>query len=123
MNPLHVLSAPESAYVGTQAVRLARLDSLRDDLRLTGERAFLKVDVQGYELEVLQGAVESLADVLAVECELSLAPLYEGQALFADLVEWLRAPGFVLVGLESVHFDARSGELLQVNGLFTRPGA
>jgi hypothetical protein len=67
--------------------------------------------------------VESLADVLAVECELSLAPLYEGQALFADLVEWLRAPGFVLVGLESVHFDARSGELLQVNGLFTRPGA
>ena len=116
----HVQSAPESRYVGVEAVELARLDSLQERLALSEMRAFLKVDVQGYELEVLAGAEHTLAGTLAVECELSFVALYEAQPLFDDVVSWLRRAGFVLVGLEAVHSDVRTGELLQVNGLFRR---
>ena len=78
----------------------------------------MKADVQGFELEVFRGGQATLAAAKALECELSFLPLYDGQPLFVDVVEWLRATGFALVGLEAVHSDPRTDELLQVNGLF-----
>jgi hypothetical protein len=123
MDDLHVLSAPGTAYVGVERVRIARLDSLRRELDLTGKRLYLKADVQGHELAVIDGAREALPDVQAIECELSFSELYRGQPLFADVVSRLRGEGFVLLSLEEVHWDARSGELLQVNGLFGRTGS
>jgi FkbM family methyltransferase len=121
MTSVHEQSAPGSDYIGVEAVKLARLDSLRHSLRLNDARMFIKVDVQGYELEVLRGAELALRDTIALESELSFVELYEGQPLFADVVLWLREAGFVLSGIEAVHFDVRTGELLQVNGLFRRP--
>lgn len=121
MTAVHELSAPGSGYVGVESVELARLDSLRHSLGLDNARVFIKVDVQGYELEALRGAELVLEHSLAVESELSFVELYEGQPLFADVVVWLREAGFVLIGMEAVHFDVRTGELLQVNGLFRRP--
>jgi len=96
---------------------------LRRELDLESKRLYLKADVQGHELAVVDGARESLRDVHAIECELSFVELYRGQPLFADVVERLRSEGFVLMGLDEVHSDARSGELLQVDGLFGRSDA
>lgn len=120
MDDRHTSSAPEAEYVGAEPVDVVRLDSFDEQLGVAAASAYLKVDVQGYELEVFRGASVTLAAVKALECELSYVALYEGQPLFAEVVEWLRSAGFALAGLEPVHSDPRTGELLQVNGLFVR---
>jgi FkbM family methyltransferase len=116
----HVRSAPESAYVGTEVVPVVRLDAIRDDLVVPEDRVYLKVDVQGLELDVLRGAEGLLAQCAVVDVELSLARVYEGGTLFPELLEWLAARGFAPAWLEPVFIDPASGRLLQVDGLFVR---
>jgi asparagine synthetase A len=77
--------------------------------------------VQGYELSALKGAVATLKRAAIVEAELSIAELYEGQPLLPQVVSFLRSQGFVLIDLLPEFRDIRSGDLLQVNGLFVRP--
>ena len=77
--------------VGTRTLETRRLD----DFAETTGVDFLKIDVQGGELLVLQGAVERLRDVLVVHTEVEFLPLYKKQPLFADIDSLLRAQGFV----------------------------
>jgi hypothetical protein len=65
-----------------------------DDLPETAGADFLKLDVQGAELLVLEGAVARLADILVVHVEVEFLPLYKNQPLFADIDAFLRAQGF-----------------------------
>lgn len=76
--------------VGTRQIDTRRLD----DLAQTAAADFLKVDVQGGELLVLEGAVECLRSILAVHVEVEFLPLYKDQPLFADIDNFLRAQGF-----------------------------
>ena len=115
---LHVASAPESRYVGDESVPIARLDDLRSELVGPDDRVYLKIDTQGYELEVLNGAVETLGQVVAADIELSLAPLYEGAPLVGEVLAFLDARALVPVWLEPAFTDPDTGRLLQVDGLF-----
>jgi FkbM family methyltransferase len=115
----HRASAPESAYTGSEPVPAARLDTIAP----AGDRPFLKLDVQGYELSVLRGGERTLARVRAAECELSLVPLYEGQALLTEVVAELDESGLALVALERGFREPGTGRLLQLNGLFVRVDA
>eukprot|EP00392_Amoebophrya_sp_AT5.2_P001998 g2003.t1 len=85
----------EEAYkvVVQQYVPTVRLD---DILRPNGyDVDFLKVDVQGAELLVLQGAAETLESVVVVDVEVHFQPLYVDMPLFADIDRFLRDRGFV----------------------------
>jgi FkbM family methyltransferase len=119
MTGRHETGAPGSAYVGTENVPIATLDEATN--AGGGERPFLKVDTQGFEPEVLAGGTETLRRCRVVELELGFVELYAGQALFADLVEQMRVAGMVLTDLEPAFRDETTGELLQVDALFTRP--
>ncbi len=77
--------------VETKPVRTTRLD----DLAEVSGVDFLKMDVQGGELMVLEGAARTLRDVLVVHTEACFAPMYKNQPLLADLDRYLRASGFV----------------------------
>lgn len=83
-----------------------------------GDRAFLKIDTQGNELAVLRGAQATLPRTVGVLAELSLVELYEGQALFGEIVDWLAERGFLLLAMAPAFHDPRSGQLLQVDALF-----
>jgi FkbM family methyltransferase len=112
-------AAPESAYVADESVQLARLDSL--EVLRTGDRVYLKIDVQGAEAAVLDGAVGVLDRVVAIELELSLVELYKGQALLSALHGRLRSEGFALVWLgDAVFRDPASDEILTLDGIFVR---
>ena len=78
--------------VSTSKVRTRRLD----DVREAGGAEFLKLDVQGAELMVLDGAPRTLRSVLVVHTEACFLPLYKEQPLFADIDRRLRGEGFVL---------------------------
>jgi FkbM family methyltransferase len=112
------LVMPPTVQVDSETVPIARLDSLK--LSLGGHRTLLKLDVQGSELEVLKGGRETLADVNLVECELSIAELYDGQPLFADVLIYLRDADYELVALEPGFYDPVTGENLQFDGTFAK---
>jgi FkbM family methyltransferase len=110
--------APETAVVDHVEAQVATLDSLRDRLFAPTERLFVKLDVQGAETRVLAGMPELLPQVVGIESELSILPLYEGQETLSRVVALLGEHGFRLIALEPEYRDLRSGELKQVNGLF-----
>jgi FkbM family methyltransferase len=116
----HVSAAPAVQVARRETVPTARLDTLAPELLRAGERAFLKLDVQGLELAVLRGAARTLEQVEGVEAELSFVPLYDGQPPLHELVGYLHDAGFDLVALEPSFRDRASNDLLQANGLFRR---
>jgi hypothetical protein len=85
-----------------------------------GSRLYLKIDSQGYEHHVIQGAKPLLDSIKLIECELSLTPLYEGQYLFQDMIDILGGIGFRPVHFEPVFSDWKTGHCLQADGIFVR---
>ena len=116
----HTDAAAGSRHVRDEVVTVRRLDDVFRDLARTDDRALLKLDVQGAELRVFDGATAALAQIHAVEAELSLLPLYESQPLIGDVIARLDESGFVLVGLARGFTDARTKQVLQLDGLFVR---
>lgn len=116
----HLSAAPESRYVASERVAVRRLDSLRHDLVRPSDRVYLKLDVQGLELDALRGAEETLTQTSIVESELSLVPLYHGAPDLMEVVNYLADRGFNLLSLEPAFVDPHDGRLLQVDGLFAR---
>src|SRR5258708_5298162 len=116
----HLRAAPESAYVGSETVPVSRLDTVAENLQVGGKNLFLKIDVQGFEPQVLEGAARLLDRIQGVQLELSLVPLYEGEALFLPLVDFLARKGFELWALIPGFIDQETGRTLQVDGIFFR---
>jgi FkbM family methyltransferase len=112
-----------TAFPGTEQARTAVVECRRLDQLLAAEDlaqpCLLKVDVQGSELEVLEGAqgIFGCIDEVLVEC--SFVEFYRDQALIDDVVSYLRARGFRLTGIFSVVRDA-IGQCLQADVLFAR---
>lgn len=95
--------------------------TLDDAIDLPIERpCLLKIDVQGYELDVLRGGVYVLrqVDVALVEC--SFVELYEGQALADEVIRFMLDLGFHLAGVHEIGYSA-SGSAIQGDFLFRRP--
>lgn len=116
----HAEAAPESRYVATQEVPATTVDALVEKYGIRPETALLKIDVQGYEQPVLAGAAATLERFAAVRTEMSLVALYEGQALFADILTELDGRGFDLWQLEPGFVEPSTGRLLQADGVFFR---
>lgn len=116
----HAKAAPGSAYVGNERTRLTRLDTMARDYLQSGTVPFLKIDTQGYEDRVLDGATDVLDRISGLQLELSFVPLYEGQKLFDALVERLHAQGFSIWAIWPGFYDPRSGRMLQVDATFFR---
>jgi FkbM family methyltransferase len=120
MAAAHLNAAPQSRYVGTVKSQIARLDSVRHNTLEAACKVFIKIDTQGYEMPVLQGAGKTLARAHGVQLELSLTTLYEGQALFKDVIDWLSQRGFHLWGVVPGFTDPETGRMLQMDGVFFR---
>jgi FkbM family methyltransferase len=117
---IHTSAAPDAAYVSIESVEATTLDALD----LPPMPTYLKIDVQGYEPQVLGGAGRLLEHVIAVEAELSLVALYEGQLLAPEVCQLLRGHGFVPVAFQTAFDHPETGEILALDGLFarSRPG-
>ncbi|MGQ0587155.1 MAG: FkbM family methyltransferase [Gammaproteobacteria bacterium] len=118
MLPAHLDAAPESAFTGYETVQTRRLDSVIDALCPAPAGLYLKLDVQGFERQVLAGAQATLARVRVLQLEMSLTPLYAGAASFGELHALLESRGLVLFGLEPGFARRDSGQLLQLDGLY-----
>src|SRR3954470_10487112 len=89
---------------------------------------YLKLDVEGAELQVLEGGEQASRNTLVLDLEVEFARLRAGQPLFADVDTYLRGRGWSLLGLRRVHWrrdgglDARGtgygGQLTQADALY-----
>jgi FkbM family methyltransferase len=117
---IHTDALAASRFVAREKVDVERLDEVAPALRLVSP-TLLKLDVQGYHLNVLRGAAGMLGAVTAIQCELSVLPLYAGEPVLLDVLAEFRASGFELTELEPGFYDPRTGRILQFDGRFSRP--
>jgi FkbM family methyltransferase len=120
MLPEHERAAPGSAFVGNEHVPLRRLDRVAPGLMADAKAVMLKIDTQGYEDRVLNGAFGVLNNVTAILTELSLVPLYAGQPLFDEMRAKIEALGFVLFAIFPGYVHEQTGRTLQLDGFFLR---
>ncbi len=91
---------------GMRRVACRRLDDALADLGVASVDA-MKLDTQGSELSILRGATNALRTCSLIDVEVEFNPIYEGQALFFEIDEFLRCNGFVLWRLDNlVHYSA-----------------
>ena len=83
----------------------------------------LKIDTQGYEKKVIDGATGLLPRITALQIELSVVELYEGAPSMTGMLQQLSETGFQLFNLTHGFKDPGSGRLLQLDGFFLRPAA
>ena len=116
----HSSAASDSVYIAEETVPIVTFDSIASQYLINESNIFLKIDTQGFEWEVLEGAKDTLNFVNGVIVELSLVPLYDGQKLWKDIINKLENEGFTLWALQEVFTDPNTGQSLQFDGIFIK---
>jgi FkbM family methyltransferase len=116
MSERQVVNYPGTDLARTQKVQVRRLDEVLSAPLLKGG-ALLKIDVQGFELEVLKGCGDLLHGFSAVYCECSFVSLYAQQAIASEVIEFLATKGFSISGLYNCAYD-QNGQCIQADILF-----
>ncbi|WP_424938727.1 FkbM family methyltransferase [Algiphilus sp.] len=120
---LSIGSVQEEIFQGTEEVGFKEVSEapLSDfisagDFQERGD-ALLKIDVQGYELEVLRGCAKLISYFKWVYIECSYVELYVNQSLASEVIDWLSERDFLLSGVYNTYYD-RSGRAIQSDLLF-----
>ncbi len=105
----------------TEQVPVRRLDGIVDEYAPAGARLFLKLDTQGWDLEVLKGAKQTLERVAALQVELSFQPVYDGSPSAGEVRRYLAERGFAVTGFFTVMRD-RELRLIEADCIMIRHG-
>jgi len=116
----HTSVQPQSMYIDKEEVKITSLDTIYSQYINAGKKYFVKIDTQGFEWNVLNGAENFLDGAKGVLCEMSLAPLYEDQHLWLDIINRLESAGFTLWAIQPGFTNPLNGKALQLDGLFFR---
>jgi FkbM family methyltransferase len=120
MLPQHLNSAPESRFISQEEIEIKKLDTIFSSMCSPTDNVMLKIDTQGYEKNVIDGAIESLPKIKIIQLEMSIVQLYESELMMTEMINYLDAKGYQLFSLENGFGDSESGQLLQVDGIFVR---
>jgi FkbM family methyltransferase len=102
----------------------ATLDELFATRVESGDRALLKLDMEGHELEALRGGVALLPRVEVMVCEVSFFDVWSaGHVLFHDVFDFVRARGFTLYDFAALSGRRRDGRLVFGDAVFVRQGS
>lgn len=111
--------ADRNKVTKTVKMQCRRLDTLLPELVAQHgfTRPFLKMDTQGHDLSVCEGAGDVLAQMLGIQTELGVRPIYEGGTGYRAMIDWLDARAFV----PSAFFANNKGHfplLVEMDGIF-----
>lgn len=95
-----------------------RVDKLENYIEGNIRSAFLKIDAQGMELDVVKSASSKISCFSYIFLESSFKGSYQGQASFEELYSFLASKGFILVGVYPGYLDKITGEYLEFDALF-----
>ena len=119
----HEEFAHHSDVERVEEVEVRRLDGIFTEClhQIPDPRVYLKMDTQGYDLEVLEGAGARLSDVLALQSELSLRPMYLNMTGGFEALSRLNAMGFEATGLFPVS-RSRDLRIIELDCVMRRVG-
>jgi FkbM family methyltransferase len=110
---------------GTVTVPVRRLDELFDDVvdGLDDPRVYLKLDTQGFDLQAFAGAGDRIDDVLCMQSEVSVVPLYEGMPPMTEQLAVYESAGFELTGMFPVVSEATTMRVIEFDAMMVRVDA
>jgi len=103
-----------------EMVEIRRLDSVFSSLCKPNDAVFLKIDAQGYEKEIIEGAGNALEACILVQMEVSLIPFYKNETMIADMIRYMETMGFVPVSIEPGDYSRETMQEFQVDIIFGR---
>jgi len=103
-------------------VPVRRLDAILDDVlaRVADPRPYLKLDTQGYDLEVFAGLGERVGDFVGMQSEVALLQIYEGMPRMPEALATYEGAGFEITALHPVSRDMRTGRVLEFDCVMVR---
>ena len=119
MSNLHKKVFPHTAGEHKEKIQIRRLDDMASELNIKAP-LLIKMDVQGYEKEVILGGRMTFAKASAVLTEASFVPLYDGQPLFKEIRSLLGELGFDYHSAMNSKKNPQTGEILFEDSLFIK---
>ena len=118
----HAEIKPKSRTMNVEPVDIVTLDSLTEELEIAPQSTLLKIDTQGFERQVIEGARSLIQGGLAgIKTEMPLFPIYQNTGWrFADIYSFMREHGFQLYALNAESVDALVGKTTTLDGCFFR---
>ena len=116
--------AGRNAVEATVQVRVERLSDRYDALAADHgfNRPFLKMDTQGFDLRVFQGAAARIDRFLGLQSEVSVIPIYDGMPSWQDAIAEYRKCGFELSGMYPVSHDGHQ-RVVEFDAVMVRGGS
>jgi FkbM family methyltransferase len=114
MGKVHLNNFPKSVIVSSQKVSVSTLDNQLEVLGIDPGNILLKLDVQGFEAEVLKGAAKSLPKIPLCFLEVSIVPLYDGEITLLPILNLLSESGHEVIDVFR-GIKTKKGQLLQLD--------
>ena len=106
-------------FTEKEKVIVHRLESIYKEIDM--DNGYLKLDVQGSEMDILLGAERILSKFRFIEFESALVQLYEGETTHYEISRWLMDHGFKPIQVVVTHWDS-SGATISLDAIFERVG-
>lgn len=120
INKSHTDVEPNSKTSGKEKIKVIKLDKIFNHYSKKKNRILLKIDTQGYEYEVLAGAIKSLKYISVIQLELSLVNLYKNQKKWLDIISFLQKRNFKVIKFFDGFEDKKTNETLQIDCIFIK---
>lgn len=101
-------------------VEVKRMDGILDDILSGSERPFVKIDTQGFELQILEGFGSRTNEIFGWQLELSVEPLYEKQPPAEEVIAKMKSLGFSLWKIIPGLRDPHTHRVFEFDGVFFR---
>lgn len=110
----------EALQTRQESISIRRGDRLLDELipGIGTRRLLLKMDTQGFDLEVFRGLEKRLGNVFVLQSEISCIPIYDGMPHWTAVISTYEEAGFAVAGLFPVSWD--SGRIIEYDCLMIR---
>lgn len=109
----------------TQEIRIRRLADVWDEALegLTDPRPFLKMDTQGYDVECFRGAGARVEELVGLQSEVAMVPIYDGMPRLIEQLATYEDAGFETTGIYTVNRDRSTTRLIEMDLMMIGPKA
>ena len=116
----HINAVPDSFVLMKESVPIYKIDSIIDKYAQDKLNIFVKIDTQGFEKNVIDGALLSLSRIQGFIMELSFITLYKGETLFFDMVTYMDTLGYDMWQIIPGFYDKKTQRVLQADVVFVK---
>ena len=118
LTKLHKENHHNAQYTHKEEVDCDTLDNLINFYSFDEKNLMLKIDVQGSEMDVLESGINNLSKFKLIQIELSLQPLYEGQILYKEILNFMNNNNYDIWNIYPGYRKKLVGQLYQFDAIF-----